>query len=304
MTPPDVAAIASPDILSGDFGHEAPFPARRVQRGPLAIARKYGKILRASLVERMAYRGDFLFGTILRFLPMITTILLWKAVYQGSGKDSMAGFKYDEMIAYLLLVNISRMFSSMPNLAGGIARDIREGTLKRYLVQPIDMIGYLISYRIAHKLAYIVTSAIPYALLFFVCRGYFTHLPDAPTFAAFLLSLILAFLVGFYFETCVGMVGFWFLEVTSLLYIVMTLNFFISGQMFPLDLLPEPWSSLLKFLPFQYMAYFPAVVFLGKAQGADLAWGLAAEAAWAVGFMFLARFLYRLGLRRYGAYGG
>ena len=31
----------------------------------------------------------------------------------------------------------------MPGLAGGIARDIREGTLKRYLIQPVDMIGYL-----------------------------------------------------------------------------------------------------------------------------------------------------------------
>ena len=36
-----------------------------------------------------------------------------------------------------------------------------------------------------------------------------------------------------------GMVGFWFLEVTSLLWIVTTLNYFISGQMFPLDLLPR-----------------------------------------------------------------
>ena len=95
----------------------------------------------------MAYRGDFLLGTILRFLPMVTTILLWRSVYQGSGQSSLAGFDYDEMIAYLLLVNISRMFSSMPNLAGGIARDIREGTLKRYLVQPLDLIGYLLSYR-------------------------------------------------------------------------------------------------------------------------------------------------------------
>ena len=55
------------------------------------------------------------------------------------------------MIAYLLLTHISRMFSSMPGLAGGIARDIREGTLKRYLIQPVDMIGYLLAYRVAHK---------------------------------------------------------------------------------------------------------------------------------------------------------
>ena len=116
--------------------------------------------------------------------------------------------------------------------------------------------------------------------------------------------LLLAFFVGFYFEASVGMVGFWFLEVTSLLYIVMTLNFFISGQMLPLDLLPEPWVSILKFLPFQYMAYFPAVIFLGKVQGAALAWGLVGEAAWAIVFMILARGLYRLGLRRYSAFGG
>ena len=74
----------------------------------------------------MAYRGDFLLGTILRFLPMVTTILLWQAIYKGSGQTRWPGFDYNEMIAYLLLTNISRMFSSMPGLAGGIARDIRE----------------------------------------------------------------------------------------------------------------------------------------------------------------------------------
>jgi ABC-2 type transport system permease protein len=260
----------------------------------------------------MAYRGDFLFGTILRFLPLLTTILLWEAVYNGARQtshsgtnpNSLAGFKLREMIAYLLLTNISRMFSSMPGLAAGIARDIREGTLKRYMVQPVDMIGYLVAYRVAHKIAYICTSFIPYALLFFVCRRYFDGFPDATTMAAYAVSLVLSFLIGFYFEASVGMVGFWFLEVTSLLYIVMTLNFFISGQMLPLDLLPQPWSSVLKALPFQYMAYFPAVVFLGKIKGWSLVFHLLLQAAWAVAFLFLARALYRLGLRRYSAYGG
>ena len=133
------------------------------------------------------------------------------------------------MIAYLLLTNISRMFSSMPGLAGGIAREIREGTMKRYMLQPIDLVSYLIVYRVAHKVTYIIASFIPYFVLFFLCRGYFDRFPDLPTLGAFAVSLVLAFLVGFFFETCVGMVGFWFLEVTSLLYIVMTLNFFHLG---------------------------------------------------------------------------
>jgi ABC-2 type transport system permease protein len=307
MTPPDTLATPieqsfpqpAPDAASGAEHALSPAP----RRGRAALG-KYLAIFRVSLAERMTYRGDFLFGTILRFLPMVTTILLWQAIYASSGQTKLANFTYYEMIAYLLLTNISRMFSSMPNLAGGIAREIREGTMKRYLIQPIDMIGYLFVYRVAHKMTYIIMSFVPYALLFFVCRGFFDGWPDGLTLLAFAVSLVLSFLVGFFFEASVGMVGFWFLEVTSLLYIVMTLNFFISGHMLPLDLLPEPWVTILKLLPFQYMAYFPAVVFLGKVKGTKLVLYLLGELFWALFFMALARGLYRLGVRRYSAFGG
>src|SRR5262245_24283918 len=228
------------------------------------VVRKYWNIVRVSLIERMTYRGDFFLATFLRFLPMVTTILLWQAIFAGAQQASLGGdgiqFTFRQMIAYLLLVHISRMFSSMPGLAFGIAKDIRDGTLKKYLLQPLDMLAYLLTYRTAHKVAYIVTAALPYALLFWICIGYFDKFPEPGIFVAYIVSLLLAFLIGFYFEAFIGTIGFWFLEVTSLLYVVNTLNFFVSGHMFPLDLLPAPWDTLLKLLPFQYMAYFPAAV--------------------------------------------
>ncbi|WZO99866.1 ABC-2 family transporter protein [Isosphaeraceae bacterium EP7] len=294
MTPPDTSALAPPIAPS----YVAPVHKPR----PALI--KYFKIFRASLVERMTYRADFILGTLLRFLPMLTTILLWRAIYEGAGAKSINGFSFRETIAYLLLTNITRMFSSMPGLASGIAREIREGTLKRYLIQPVDMLAYLLSYRAAHKVAYIVTSAGPYALLFYICRGYFDGLPDPLTFAAYVVSLLLAFVIGFYFEAAMGLAGFWFLEITSLLYITMTLNFFISGHMMPLDLLPAPWSTLLKALPFQYMAYFSSVVFLGKVKGWALVFGLLGQLFWAAVFFAMARSAFRRGLKRYSAFGG
>jgi ABC-2 type transport system permease protein len=267
--------------------------------------RKYLNIFRVSLIERMAYRGDFLLGTILRFFPVITTVLLWKAVFAGTQRPNIAGFNENRMIAYLLLIHISRMFSSMPGLSATIARDIREGTLKKYLIQPLDMIGYLLSYRAAHKVAYITTSAGPYAGLFLICSGYFVGLwPDPLTLLAYVISLLLAFVIGFFFEATMGMAGFWFLEVTSLLWVVNTVNYFVSGQMFPLDLLGPPWDTLLKWLPFQYLAYFPAVIFLREVQGPALVEGLLRELAWAGILVLLSRWLFRRGLRRYSAYGG
>ncbi len=268
--------------------------------------RKYLKILRISLVERLTYRADFFVTTFFRFLPLITTFLLWEAIYAGSGKEEIVGFNRNQMIAYLLLVQISRMFSSMPGLSTGIARDIRDGNLKKYLLQPIDMLTYLLSYRGAHKIAYIVTAAAPYAVLFALFHDVFTDLPDAWTWLAYAVSLILAFLIGFYFEACIGISGFWLLEITSFAYIINIFNFFVSGQMFPLELLEQyPLiTPILRILPFQYLAYFPAMVFLGKKTGDELIVGLGIELAWAVGLMLLSRWMYRLGLRHYSAYGG
>jgi ABC-2 type transport system permease protein len=266
--------------------------------------RKYLKILRVSLVERLTYRADFFVTMIFRFLPLLTTFLLWDAVFESSGKKEIVGFTHDEMLAYLLLVQISRMFSSMPGLAGGIAQDIRDGNLKKYLLQPIDMTAYLLATRGAHKLAYIATSIIPYGLLFLWFRDVFPPFPDAVTLLAYLTSLVLAFLMGFFFEAMIGMVGFWLLEVTSFLWVVNTLNFFISGQMFPIDLLPRPMVVVLKALPFPFLAYWPAMVFLGKVQGWDLAFGLLWELVWVIVLMGMTRLLYRRGLRYYGAYGG
>lgn len=271
---------------------------------PVHPLRKYWNILRISLVERLTYRADFFFTTFLRFLPLLTSFLLWEAIFKGSGQDEISGFTQQSMLAYLLLVQISRMFSSMPGLAAGVARDIRDGNLKKYLLQPIDMPAYLLAYRIAHKVAYILTTALPYALLFFLLRDVFTEMPDATTWLAYFAALLLGFAIGFFFETMIGMIGFWFLEVTSFLYVINTLNFFVSGHMFPLDMLPPFWANLLQLLPFQYLAYFPAMVFLGKKQGEELVQGLLIEVGWAVIFVLLGRWLFRRGLKRYSAFGG
>src|SRR5437899_1007271 len=164
-------ALSLSDAVLADAAFALPPPG-----SPL---KKYWKILRISLVERLVYRADFIVSTIFRFLPLVTSFLLWEAVFEGSRQKELSGFDRRGMIAYLLMVQISRMFSSMPGLAGGIARDIRDGNLKKYLLQPIDMVAYLLSYRVAHKIAYIVTSALPYGVLFFICRDYFAGFSDA-----------------------------------------------------------------------------------------------------------------------------
>ena len=276
----------------------------------IARAVTWWTILRIGLEERLVYRGDFALGTLMRFLPIITQIFLWWAVFESIGggqrsEGSIAGYSFENMVAYYLLTMVSRAFSSMPGLASGIARQIRDGEVKKYLIQPVDMIGFLLLNRVAHKIAYYSVALLPFAFVFFVCRGFFVDgWPDAITLAAWIAALIMAFLLGFFLEATLGLIGFWFLEVTSLLFIYMLLNFFLSGHMFPLDMLPEPWNSIVNMLPLKYLAFFPAAVFLGKVQGPELLQGLITQAAWVVFFIITSRVAFARGVKRYSGFGG
>lgn len=267
-------------------------------------------ILKTALAERMAYRGDFALGTLMRFLPLITQIFLWWAIFQSidadqPGTGNINGYSFRDMVAYYLLTTIGRAFSSMPGLSSYVATRIRDGEIKKFLVQPVDFLSFLFWSRVAHKLAYYTVAILPFALVFFLCRDFFSELTITPsTWMIFLISLPLSFALGFYLETCLGLVGFWMLEVSSLLFVYMLFQFFLSGHMFPLDILPQPWGQIVGYLPIKYLAYFPAAVLLGKITGTKLLFDLGMLVFWVVFFFGLSRFLYARGLRRYSGYGG
>ena len=270
----------------------------------LARVETWWIILKICVEERLVYRGDFALGTLMRFLPIVTQIFLWTAVFAAAGSGNLAGYSRDDVVAYYLLTMLARAFSSMPGLATGIARQVREGEIKKFLIQPIDLISYLLLARIAHKLVYYLVATGPFALVYYLCRGFFPGWPEPGVFVVFLISLPMAFLLGFFMEATMGLIAFWFLEVTSLIFVYMLFTFFFSGHMFPLEFLPGIWGTIVDFMPFKYLAYFPAAVFLGKVQGTEMVMGLVIQAAWVLLFIFLCRRAMHAGFHRYSGFGG
>lgn len=264
-------------------------------------------IFRTAISERLTYRSDFIFSTTIRFLPLLTQVFLWGAIF-GIGTSNeqgpINGYTYSDMVVYYLLVMLTRAFSSMPGLASGIGRDVREGTISRFLIQPVDLLSYLFWTRVAHKLVYYVVATIPFAFMFWYFRAEFDGWPSATTLGAFVASLFMAFAMGFLIEALLGLIAFWFLEVSSLLFIYMLLNYFLSGHMIPLDFLPEWLATAVEILPFKYLAFTPAAIFLGRYEEAELVRVLLIEATWVVGLFLAVRWTYQRGVRRYGAFGG
>jgi len=185
----------------------------------LADAITWWTFFKISINERLVYRADFMLGTLMRFLPTLTQVFLWWAIYDvistagttesAQGPDAtIAGYRYGDMVAYYLMVIISRAFSSMPGLSSGIAGQVRDGQVKKFLIQPVDMQGCLLMQRIAHKLVYYLMATIPFAIVFFSCGGFFEHgWPPMDVQIVFYCSLILGFLLGFFLEYCIGLIS-------------------------------------------------------------------------------------------------
>ncbi len=285
-------------------------------KSPLTIAERISVwwiFFKISINERLVYRGDFMLGTLMRFLPTLTQIFFWWAIYdvvadQPGSNGEIKGYRFGDMVAYNLLVIISRAFSSMPGLTTGIANQVRDGEIKKFLIQPVDMLGCLLIQRVAHKLVYYLIATLPFALVFWLAGDFFIDgWPSAEVMGVYLVALVCGFILGFFLEACIGLISFWFLEVTSITFIYMLLTFFLSGHMFPLELLPESpvnFRAMVDLLPFKYLAYFPAAIFLGKVQGPEMYQGLMVLFGWVTFFIVLSRVLWWRGVKRYSGFGG
>ncbi len=192
----------------------------------------------------------------------------------------------------------------MPGLASSIAKQIREGEIKKFLIQPVDLLSYLLLSRVAHKLAYYSVATIPFAIVFILCRGFFVDgFRPFPKWSRLFFPCCLGLSWDFFWRHVLD----WLLLVYGNLVLAFCLHavqFLFVGHMFPLDILPEPWQSIVQYLPLKYLAYFPPRVFLGKIDGAQLWFEMGILVAWTTFFVVLSRWLYARGLHRYSGYGG
>jgi ABC-2 type transport system permease protein len=145
---------------------------------------------------------------------------------------------------------------------------------------------------------------LPVAALFWFFRD-FISLPASPiTWLLSAVSLAMAGLIQFFIAYSLAMLAFWILEISTIVFILYSFEYFLSGHVFPLDIMPHWLQFPMKVMPFCYEMFFPISIFLGKSTGSDLWSGLAIQSAWLLLTFLAARHLFRRGVRHYQAVGG
>jgi ABC-2 type transport system permease protein len=87
-------------------------------------------------------------------------------------------------------------------------------------------------------------------------------------------------------------------------FIVYSFEYFLGGQMFPLDIMPPMIQAVMKWLPFYYELFCPIAIFLERLKGAEMVQALLIQTGWLLATWAVARMMWKRGLGHYQAVGG
>lgn len=267
--------------------------------------KKYWHVLSIGIQNNLTYRVNFLFRTVFGFVPLLATVYLWRAIYQGKPLGTqIAAYSLAQMTSYYLLVTVVDALTAVNEDDWQIAADIKDGNISQFLLKPIDYLTYRICLYFSGRLMFLAVAAAPLAIFIFCLREYFVLPPNPQAWGGFLLSTILTAFLQFFMSYTMAMLAFWVLEVSTFIFILFAFEYIASGHLFPLDILPAWLEPLLFYTPFPYQMYFPVSIYMGRTTGDAMLHGLLVQTAWVIATYALARFAWSRGILKYSAVGG
>ncbi len=264
----------------------------------LRTVRALPALLRVGFAEAVAYRAEFLVWLLSTNMPLVM-LALWSAV----AREAPVGrFGQEDFVAYFLAALVVRLMTGAW-VIWEVNHEIRQGTLAFRLLRPIHpLFAYACENVAAMPLRFALSLPVAIVLLFTVGGTRVTR--DPLLLALFPVTVLGAWLITFLAMSVVGALAFYIESAGSLFEIWMGLFGVFSGYLVPLELFPAWVSALARVLPFRYMLAFPVELVIGMQSRARALADLGVQWLFVVLLGFAARGIWRLGLRRFAAYGG
>jgi ABC-2 type transport system permease protein len=255
-------------------------------------------LIRSTWLSWMQARSFFFLVAFGWMVPPLIYLFVWSTV---AGEEGAGGMTSDQFIVYyLVLILVNQVTYSQTNWTVGDT--IRTGDFSRLLLYPMSPIFNTIASEMAGKVVMLSFVAPATLLLTLWLRPEVAFTWQAVVL--FVPSLLLAWLLRFFWGYWLALLAFWSTRADSLLAVQDALVFLLAGQVAPVALLPGPIQAAAVLLPFRYMVGFPVEVLVGQLTAAELALGFTLQIGWLLVALALYQLIWRRGVRRYSAVGG
>lgn len=264
----------------------------------LATVRALPSLLRVGLLDALAYRAEFFVWVLAYTMPVIM-LALWSSVAQEA---KVGRFGEEDFRAYFFATLLVRL-STGAWVVWELNAEVRLGTLQTRLLRPLHpLLAHLVENVAALPMRAVM--ALPVGLCFVLVFGPVSFTSDRVQLLLVPISLVGAFLLTFLPMACVGCLALFWESSLSIYEVWLGLYTVLSGYVMPLELIPGRFGEIVAYLPFRQCLAFPVENLLGLISRAQSLRDLVLQWGWVLLFALLTRALWRVGLRRFGAYGG
>ena len=236
-------------------------------------------------------------------LQIFVAFFLWDKIFENPGRI-VFGYDRSKILTYVFALIIVRALV-LSARAVDVAGDITQGGLSNYLIRPINYFKYWFTRDLSSKLLNISFAFFEFIVLYLILRPPLYFQQNIFVIFAFLVSIIIAIMIYFYTLFIVSSVPFWAPELGwgSHFLVTVIMIEFLSGALFPMDILPVGIQQVVMSLPFPYLIYFPVQVYLGNITGALLVKGLLISTTWMIVLGISMKYIWSKGLKVYESIG-
>lgn len=258
------------------------------------------EIIKISIKVDLAYLADAWGAFITTVFQIFVFYYIWMAVYKFD--SHINGISKDQIVTYLILSRIiytQITYGFIPKLG----RIIHTGAISMELLRPMDFVSMMFFERVGDLFAFAGMTAVPTFLICALTLGI-----DPPqnflTLVCFLLSLLMALAISFFFDFFVGLLTFytnysWGLQTFQEAFISL-----FSGALIPIAFFPNWLKVITNLLPFQQMSYSPVSIYLGIVKGHQVYDVLITQFIWFVVMLIFARLFFSFAIKKVTIQGG
>jgi len=262
------------------------------------IWRKWAALFGIYFQDGLAYRASGIIWILTDVTQAVTMPLVMAAAAKGG---PIAGYSPSQFVLYYLSTLLLSGFITS-HFMWDLAMEVKEGQFSTQLLRPVSFFQTCFLRNLAWRVIRPALFLPFFLVLLWAYQGYLgqaSYYLGWETFAA----VVLGHLVSFSVMMALSCIALWTQEAMTIFELYYIPLLFLSGQIFPVSLLP-PWATnLAHWMPFYYTTGVPTEVLLGRLSGSAAHQVMWIQCLWIVGLLLVAAVGWRRGLLHYAGTG-
>ncbi|MCD0167174.1 ABC-2 family transporter protein [Deinococcus sp. 12RED42] len=257
-------------------------------------------VARLGFRRQFAYPQAALWGLITNSFFGLLRVAVLLALF--GTRPQVAGYTPQDAITY---TGLTQAFIMAFSLFGwfDFMRAVHRGEVTSDLLRPASLLGFWAAQDAGRALGQFVLRGLPMGLIFWLIWG--LNWPPGPlAWVQVILSVLLAWALGFLFRFLVNCAAFWSPDAVGFGRFAWAVLGLGCGFLMPLAFFPEGFRAALAWTPFPGMLNTTLELWVGVTTGGAAWAALGAQLGWTLALLLTCQFTLRAGLRRLEVAGG